>query len=88
MAATSALVGVDVVFVLVDDDEEKDNPQNKSTERADPTDDTSMIFVTANLSQRCPRTIPPMMDVALKRDTMRMPVVRERPRVCVEYEGR
>lgn len=67
---------------------EVESPQNTTTETADPTEDSSVIFVTAKRSHKAPKTIPPKTEVALKSATRRVPVVWERPAAEVVYEGR
>lgn len=63
-------------------------PQNRNTENAEPTEDSSMMLVTEKRSHSVPRAIPPKTDVALKRETSIVPVVWDSPAVLVEYEGR
>lgn len=59
-------------------------PQNRSTDNADPTEDSSMMFVTEKRSQSAPRAIPPKTDVALNNETSIVPVFWDSPTVLVE----
>lgn len=59
-------------------------PQNRSTDNADPTDDSSMMFMTEKRSQSAPRAIPPKTDVALNNETSIVPVFWDNPTVLVE----
>jgi hypothetical protein len=59
-------------------------PQNRSTDNAEPTEDSSMMFVTEKRSQSAPRAIPPKTDVALNNETSIVPVFWDSPTVLVE----
>lgn len=73
-----------------DEPESEDDamPQKRNTDRADPTEDRSKTFVTANRSQSIPSAMPPKMEVALKSETSIVPMVSGRPIVDEEYDGR
>lgn len=66
------------------DDDDDARPQNRSTDNAEPTEDSSMIFVTEKRSQSAPRAIPPKTDVALNNETSIVPVFWDSPTVLVE----
>lgn len=73
-----------------DDSEPEDAamPQNRQTDKADPTEERSRMLATAKRSHSISSAMPPKMDVALKSDTSIVPIVSDRPTVVVEYEGR
>jgi hypothetical protein len=77
-------------MAVCDDSESGDDtiPQNKRTDNAEPTEDSSMMFVTENRSQSTPKAIPPMIEVALNNETSIVPVFWDKPTVVVEKEGR
>lgn len=79
---------VDACGYAADDVEDTDRPQKRRTESAEPTDERSMIFVTANRSQSAPSAIPPNTAVALNSATSIVPVVCGKPIALVEYDGR
>lgn len=70
------------------DGDDVDRPQNSRTDIPEPTEESSMILLTAKRSQRDPKTIPPTTEVALNSATRRVPVVSDRPAAVVVYDGR
>jgi hypothetical protein len=72
--------------MAVCDESEPDDaiPQNRSTDNAEPTDDSSMMFVTEKRSQSAPSAIPPKIDVALNNEISIVPVFWDSPTVVVE----
>lgn len=63
-------------------------PQNVQTDSEDPTEETSITFVTSTRSQANPNMIPPITELAPKMATIKVPIVGDRPMVVVVYDGR
>lgn len=73
-------------IAVCDESEPADDarPQKRTTDNAEPTEDSSMMFVTEKRSQSAPRAIPPTIDVALNNETSIVPVFWDSPTVLVE----